>query len=46
MVEQNAKKALRECDRGYVLAQGRNFRDGPGTALLEDDEVRQRFLGG
>ncbi|MDZ7701498.1 MAG: ABC transporter ATP-binding protein [Halobacteriales archaeon] len=46
MVEQNAKKALRECDRGYVLAQGRNFQDGPGTALLEDEEVRQRFLGG
>lgn len=46
MVEQNAKKALRECDRGYVLAQGRNFRDGPGTALLQDEEVRQRFLGG
>ena len=46
MVEQNAKKALRQSDRGYVLAQGRNFRDGPGTALLEDEEVRQRFLGG
>ncbi len=46
MVEQNAKKALRQSDRGYVLAQGRNFRDGPGAELLEDEEVRRRFLGG
>lgn len=46
MVEQNAKKALRQCDRGYVLAQGQNYFEGPGTELLDDEEVRQRFLGG
>ncbi|MFC7203015.1 ABC transporter ATP-binding protein [Haloferax namakaokahaiae] len=46
MVEQNAKEALRRCDRGYVLVNGENAYDGPGTELLEDDEVRQRFLGG
>jgi len=46
MVEQNAKEALRRCDRGYVLAQGQNYFEGPGRDLLDDDEVRQRFLGG
>lgn len=46
MVEQNAKEALRRCDRGYVLAQGTNYLDGPGPELLENEDVRQRFLGG
>jgi branched-chain amino acid transport system ATP-binding protein len=46
MVEQNAKEALRRCDRGYVLAQGQNYHEGPGTDLLNDEQVRQDFLGG
>jgi len=46
MVEQNAKEALRRCDRGYVLAQGENRYEGPGDELLHDDEVRRQFLGG
>ncbi|WP_332899164.1 ABC transporter ATP-binding protein [Haladaptatus sp. CMSO5] len=46
MVEQNAKEALRRCDRGYVLVNGENAYDGPGDELLADEEVRQRFLGG
>jgi branched-chain amino acid transport system ATP-binding protein len=46
VVEQNAKEALRRCDRGYVLAQGTNRHQGPGTELLEDPTVRQQFLGG
>ena len=46
MVEQNAKEALRRCDRGYVLAQGENRYEGPGDDLLDDDEVRRQFLGG
>jgi len=46
MVEQNAKEALRRCDRGYVLAQGENRYEGPGNELLDDDEVRRQFLGG
>ncbi|MEA5387791.1 ABC transporter ATP-binding protein [Haloarculaceae archaeon H-GB11] len=46
MVEQNAKEALRRCDRGYVLVNGENAYEGPGTELLEDQEVRERFLGG
>jgi ABC-type branched-subunit amino acid transport system ATPase component len=46
MVEQNAKEALRRCDRGYVLANGQNRFEDEGTALLNDDEVRREFLGG
>jgi branched-chain amino acid transport system ATP-binding protein len=46
MVEQNAKEALRRCDRGYVLANGRNRYVDSGDALLSDEQVRQDFLGG
>ncbi|WP_435347394.1 ABC transporter ATP-binding protein [Haloarchaeobius sp. HRN-SO-5] len=46
MVEQNAKEALRRCDRGYVLVNGENSFEGPGHELLADEEVRKRFLGG
>jgi ABC-type branched-subunit amino acid transport system ATPase component len=46
IVEQNAKTALRRCDRGYVLAQGENRYADDGETLLNDPEVRQQFLGG
>jgi len=46
MVEQNAKEALRRCDRGYVLANGQNRYEDDGAALLNDEEVRREFLGG
>ncbi|PSP97890.1 ABC transporter ATP-binding protein [Halobacteriales archaeon QS_5_70_17] len=46
MVEQNAKEALRRCDRGYVLVDGRNRYVDEGSALLADEEVRREFLGG
>ena len=46
MVEQNAKEALRRCDRGYVLVQGQNRYEDEGTVLLNDEQVRQDFLGG
>jgi branched-chain amino acid transport system ATP-binding protein len=46
MVEQNAKKALRRCDRGYVLVDGQNRYEDSGDALLADEQVRQDFLGG
>jgi branched-chain amino acid transport system ATP-binding protein len=46
MVEQNAKEALRRCDRGYVLVQGQNRYQDAGETLLADEGVRQDFLGG
>jgi branched-chain amino acid transport system ATP-binding protein len=46
MVEQNAKEALRRCDRGYVLVNGENRYEDDGRRLLNDPTVRQDFLGG
>ncbi len=46
MVEQNAKEALRRCDRGYVLVDGENRYTDRGDTLLGDQQVRQDFLGG
>jgi branched-chain amino acid transport system ATP-binding protein len=46
MVEQNAKEALRRCDRGYVLVGGENRYEDDGRTLLNDQTVRQDFLGG
>ncbi len=46
MVEQNARKALAISDRGYVLDMGENRFEGPGSALLERDEVAELYLGG
>ncbi|WP_284013868.1 ABC transporter ATP-binding protein [Halobaculum litoreum] len=46
MVEQNAKQALRRCDRGYVLVNGENAYVDTGDALLADEQVRKDFLGG
>ncbi|WP_251133136.1 ATP-binding cassette domain-containing protein [Halorubrum sp. 2020YC2] len=46
MVEQNAKEALRRCDRGYVLVNGENRYTDRGEVLLNDEDVRRDFLGG
>ena len=46
MVEQNAKQALAIADRGYVLVNGKNSREGTGEELLNNPDVRKSFLGG
>ena len=46
MVEQNAKQALNIADRGYVLVNGKNSKEGSGQDLLNNPEVRKSFLGG
>ncbi len=45
MVEQNARRCLQICDRGYVLDQGRNAHSGPGDRLLHDPRVVELYLG-
>ncbi|NYH50911.1 MULTISPECIES: ABC transporter ATP-binding protein [Nocardiopsis] len=45
MVEQNARRCLQICDRGYVLDQGRNAYTGSGADLLEDPNVIELYLG-
>ncbi|MND03267.1 High-affinity branched-chain amino acid transport ATP-binding protein LivF [compost metagenome] len=46
MVEQNALQALEVADRGYILVDGRNSRDGVARDLADDPEIRRIFLGG
>jgi branched-chain amino acid transport system ATP-binding protein len=45
MVEQNARRCLQICDRGYVLDQGRTAYTAPGSALLKDPKVIELYLG-
>ncbi len=45
MVEQNARRCLQICDRGYVLDHGRNACTGTGEALLADPKVVELYLG-
>ena len=45
LVEQNAHAALAIAERGYVLETGRIVASGDGRALLQDDRVRQAYLG-
>ncbi|GAA4778048.1 ABC transporter ATP-binding protein [Microbacterium gilvum] len=45
MVEQNARRCLQICDRGYVLDQGRDAYTGTGRELLSDPKVTQLYLG-
>jgi ABC-type branched-subunit amino acid transport system ATPase component len=45
MVEQNARRCLQICDRGYVLDQGRNAYTATGQELINDPKVIQLYLG-
>lgn len=45
MVEQNARRCLQICDRGYVLDQGKDAYSGPGRELLVDPKVISLYLG-
>lgn len=45
MVEQNARRCLQICDRGYVLDQGRDAYTGSGKELANDPKVIELYLG-
>jgi branched-chain amino acid transport system ATP-binding protein len=45
MVEQNARRCLQICDRGYVLDQGRNAYTASGSDLMNDPKVIELYLG-
>lgn len=45
MVEQNARRCLQICDRGYVLDQGTDAYTGRGRDLLHDPKVINLYLG-
>jgi branched-chain amino acid transport system ATP-binding protein len=45
MVEQNARRCLQICDRGYVLDQGTAAYTATGQELLKDPKVIELYLG-
>lgn len=45
MVEQNARRCLQICDRGYVLDQGTDAYTGTGRELQSDPKVISLYLG-
>ena len=45
IVEQNTKHTLEICNRGYVLENGRLVLSGTGQELLNNEHVRQAYLG-
>jgi branched-chain amino acid transport system ATP-binding protein len=45
LVEQNVAVSLKLAKRAYVLENGRIVMSGTGAELLNDDRVRQAYLG-
>ncbi len=45
LVEQNAHMALSIANRAYVLETGRIVKAGTGRELLDDDDIREFYLG-
>lgn len=45
LVEQNVAKTLSMCDRAYVLENGRVIMEGMGKELLNNDHVKEAYLG-
>ncbi len=45
LVEQDAKIALKQADRGYVMRTGRIVLSGSASDLMADDDVRLIYLG-
>jgi branched-chain amino acid transport system ATP-binding protein len=45
LVEQNARRALRVADHGYVLQSGEVVHSGPAAQLLADERIVEAYLG-
>jgi len=45
LVEQNARRALRTADHGYVLQTGEVVHSGPAADLLADPKIVEAYLG-
>lgn len=46
VVEQNARRALRAADHGYLMVAGRLAQQGTALELLESEDVVAHYLGG
>jgi len=45
LAEQNTSMALRYADYGYILENGRVVMDGEASALAENEDVKEFYLG-
>ena len=45
LVEQNARAALSISHYGYVLENGRVVLDGPGEKLIDNEDIKEFYLG-
>ena len=45
LIEQNARKALKLCDRAYLMNVGNVVTEGTGQELLADEKLMQAYLG-
>src|SRR5258706_3716905 len=45
LAEQYTNIALRYCDYGYILENGRVVMDGEGSALAQNEDVKEFYLG-
>lgn len=45
LVEQNVHQTLEISDYAYVIENGRIVKEGEGRSLLEDDYIKQAYLG-
>ena len=45
ITDHNVNETLSICDRGYILIEGKIFRDGTAEELAADEKVRRMYLG-
>jgi branched-chain amino acid transport system ATP-binding protein len=45
LVEQNVRQTLAMCHRAYVLENGKTVLEGTGKELMDNDHVREAYLG-
>jgi len=45
VVEQNARAALSIAEYGYVMESGRVVLDGPAAKLIDNEDVKEFYLG-
>ena len=45
IIEQNVRRALELCHRGYVLDMGKTSMEGPGKELLSNRRIQEIYMG-
>ncbi|MDB9869108.1 ATP-binding cassette domain-containing protein, partial [Pseudomonadales bacterium] len=45
ITDHNVRETLDICEKAYIVNQGRIIAEGPTQTILEDEQVRQVYLG-